>query len=470
MGTEAYVPGFGQDLFLSYAREDGGWVSEFQSKLIEALLERGLEPAVWRDTKSIRFGQNWKEQMFQAIEQTALFLAILSPNYRNSDYCNDESDYFQELREKGQDMRIGQEGLYRYLKVVRMPSDDGWHSGLLSDLQQIEFFTRDVQDTDFPVAFTSPEFTMKIRQAAHALAAALKAMRRTREMVYVASPADDVDVEWRSLRSELRAQGYVVGPAAKLNRGLSAEFLSKEFRGAVLSIHLLGSEYHPLAEKQIDLCAEQGQKMAIWIKKGADEQASPEQRRLLQGVREFAKIPKGTPLIEGSMGRTPVTDLLEMLKPKPAASPAGGCGTAGSTVYLICDPTVDEDRGFAMDLEKRIESTEKMQVVLPQVGSPGAAKRHEAMLTECDGVLLYSDKAPVDWFFQYFTDVNWAEKKLKRAPMKSKAVLAGADYLKDLQALPNVQLLGRTEPFSMASIEPFLAPLRVSATGVANAG
>ncbi|MEO8662022.1 MAG: toll/interleukin-1 receptor domain-containing protein, partial [Bryobacteraceae bacterium] len=213
MGSEAYVPGFGQDLFLSYAREDGGWVSEFQNKLIEALLERGLEPSVWRDVKDIRFGQNWKEQMFQAIEQTALFLAILSPNYRNSDYCNDESDYFQELREKAQDLRIGTEGLYRYLKVVRMPSDDGWHSGLLPDLQQIEFFTRDLQDTDFLVPFTAPEFTMKIGRVAHALAAALKAMRRTREMVYVASPADDVDVEWRSLRSELRAQGYVVGPA-----------------------------------------------------------------------------------------------------------------------------------------------------------------------------------------------------------------------------------------------------------------
>ncbi|MEO8663419.1 MAG: hypothetical protein ABI693_33490, partial [Bryobacteraceae bacterium] len=228
--------------------------------------------------------------------------------------------------------------------------------------------------------------------------------------------------------------------------------------------------YHPLAERLIDLCAEQGQRMAIWIRKSADEQASPEQRRLLQGVREFTKIPKGTPLLEGSMGRTPVTDLLEMLKPKSVAAVGGHGSAGGSTVYLICDPTVDEDRGFAMELERKIESTEKMQVVLPQVGSPGAAKRHEAMLAECDGVLLYSDKAPVDWFFQYFTDVNWAEKKLKRAPMKSKAVLAGADYLKDLQALPNVQLLGRTEPFSMASLEPFLAPLRLSTPGVANAG
>jgi hypothetical protein len=466
-----YVPGFAQDLFISYASEDRPWVQEFQNKLLEALVERGFEADLWLDRDNIRFGQNWKTEMFKAIERTALFLAILSPNYRQSDYCNDESDYFQELRENQSDMKIGDQELYRYLKVVKMAWDNDAHRGLLPELQHIEFFTRDSrQNIDFPLPFTSQEFETRIRLAAHAIGATLKAMRRLREMVYVASPADDVDSEWRELRAELRDQGYVVGPVAKLNRGMAPDFIRNEFKGAVLTIHLLGAEYHPLAERQLDLCAESGQRMAVWIKKGAEENASEQQRKLLKAVRDFEKIPKGTPVLEGATARAPVHDLLELLKPKvslagPASDPAGG-----PKVYLICDATVDEDRNFAADLERQIEQKENMQVVLQQKDAASAQERHHQLLRECDGVLLLREKAPEPWFFQYFTDVARAEKILKRDPIKSKAVLAGEDDLTDLPAPPSIKLLGRGNPFRLDTLEPFLAPLRTASLGVAHAG
>lgn len=471
MGSRAYVPGFETDLFLSYAREDGAWVNEFQTKLAEALIERGLDASLWRDVNNIRFGQNWKEQMFTAIERTALFLAILSPNYQNSDYCNDESDQFQELRDKARDWRIGDQGLYRYLKVIKMPSEDGWHADLLPELQYIEFFLRDAQkQIDLPISFSSQEFDTRIRQAAHAIHATLRAMRRLREMVYVASPADDLADEWRELRDELRAQGYVVAPDAKLNRGLADEAIRKQFRGAVLTIHMLGAEYHPLAEKQIDLCAAEGQRMAVWIGKGAETTTDPDQRKLLDGVRDFSKIPKGTPMIEGAKGRQPLHDLLELLKPQAAPSQLLRDGNGSAAVYLICDPTAEQDRNFAVNLEKQIEATEKMRVVLPRTDIPGAAERHRQLLAECDGVLLYREQAPEPWFFQNFTDVARAEKMLKRPPLKSKAVLAASDYLDGLAAPASVKLLGRTDPFSLAILEPFLAPLRAGGAEVAHAG
>lgn len=465
-----YVPGFAQDIFISYASEDLKWVQEFQNLLADALIDRGLEAEFWRDRENIRFGQNWKDEMFKAVERTALFLAILSPNYRNSDYCNDESDYFQALRERGNDLKVAD--LYRYLKIVKTAWDDDAHRSLLPELQDIEFFTRDSKHKiDFPLPFTSQEFGTRIRMAAHAIEATLKAMRRLRELVYVASPADDVQTDWKELRAELSHQGYVVGPAAKLNRGMAPEFIRKELKDAVLAIHLLGSEYHPLAERQLDLCAESGQRMAVWIRKGADETAGEQQRKLLDAVRNFDKIPKGTPLLEGTTGRAPVHDLLELLKPKPQAPADAAAAGAGVTVYLICDPSVDEDRDFAAALEESIERTERMRVLLPQKDVPSAHERHQQMLRECDGVLLYREKAPEPWFYQYITDVARAEKLLKRPPIRSKAILTTEEDLGDLAAPASVRLIGRKNPFDFQALEPFLAPLRsAGAAEAAHAG
>lgn len=456
-----YVPGFAQDIFISYASEDRNWVAEFQSKLIDAMLERGLEAELWRDVDNIRFGQNWKAEMFKAVEHAALFLAILSPNYRQSDYCNDESDYFQELRETNNDLKVGEQGLYRYLKVIKLPWENDAQRGLFPDLEDIEFFTRDSRkQIDFPMGFTSQEFEHRIRLAAHTIEATLKAMRRLREIVYVASPADDVESEWKQLRSELRHQLYVVAPVAKLNRGLAPDFIRNEFKGSVLSIHLLGAEYHPLAERQLDLCAESGQRMAVWIKRGAEDAADRQQRKLLDAVRDFERVPKGTPVIEGSGGGVPIADLLELLKPAPVRM--RGAGNGSPSIYLICDPTVDDDRKFALELEGSIEQKENMRVMLPERDVPAAHERHQQMLRDCDGVLLYRDKAPVPWFFQYFTDVARAEKLLKRPPIRSKAILAAAEDLSDLPAPPNVRLIGRSRPFVLEALDPFFAPLRLA--------
>ena len=133
---------------------------------------------------------------------------------------------------------------------------------------------------------------------------------------------------------------------------------------------------------------------------------------------------------------------------------------AGPSIYLICDPSDEADRNFAFELERQIERNEKMQVVLPPKDVPSAHERHQQMLRECDGVLLYREKAPEPWFFEYFRDVARAEKLLNRRPLTSKAVLVGADDAADLVAPSGVKLLGVRNPFTMDILEPFLAPLR----------
>ena len=91
----AYVPGFGHDIFISYSHlnnpqgDDGGegWVSRFHRRL-EAELRQvaGKELGVWRDLNLER-NQLFDQTIKQAVESSALFLAINSVAYKNSDYC-----------------------------------------------------------------------------------------------------------------------------------------------------------------------------------------------------------------------------------------------------------------------------------------------------------------------------------------------------------------------------------------------
>ena len=85
------------DLFISYARKDneGGWVSAF----VEALLEShrrfsGRELEVFFDKSEIRDGDDWRWRILQALRESWLMVAFLSPNYQASTHCRMEWDTY----------------------------------------------------------------------------------------------------------------------------------------------------------------------------------------------------------------------------------------------------------------------------------------------------------------------------------------------------------------------------------------
>src|SRR5215472_11262090 len=116
-----YVPGLKSDVFVSYAHaDDPAWVSAFERTLEQRLKER-LGPAVelWKDTKKLRFGQDWQDEIEQGIANTASFLAILSPSYRSSPWCTRERKKFMSLFPCFEQMKAGRS--YRLLKIVKTP-------------------------------------------------------------------------------------------------------------------------------------------------------------------------------------------------------------------------------------------------------------------------------------------------------------------------------------------------------------
>ncbi len=88
--------------FLSYARLDDeyedGAVSGFRARLEAAVRQYTgqREFQIYQDTRDIRWGQQWKEALEQALEDVFLLFPIMTPLYFNSEGCRQEYELFLE--------------------------------------------------------------------------------------------------------------------------------------------------------------------------------------------------------------------------------------------------------------------------------------------------------------------------------------------------------------------------------------
>jgi TIR domain len=98
----ALVPGFAHDVFVSYAHRDNrtfgraeGWVVTFDTNLREALshkLKRG-QPDIWRDQR-LSSSDPFSATIREAVTKAATLLVILSENYLESEWCQQELALF----------------------------------------------------------------------------------------------------------------------------------------------------------------------------------------------------------------------------------------------------------------------------------------------------------------------------------------------------------------------------------------
>jgi hypothetical protein len=100
----AYVEGFKHDVFVSYARVDdqrlpttpSGWVSTLLDALeirLAQKLGRAEKLSVWRDI-GLEGNAPVTDSILEALDQSALLLAVLSNGYLESRWCNDEQNRF----------------------------------------------------------------------------------------------------------------------------------------------------------------------------------------------------------------------------------------------------------------------------------------------------------------------------------------------------------------------------------------
>jgi len=105
--TMAFVPGYDNDIFVSYAHVDNvplpgaeeGWVSTLMRGLktrLAQLLGRSGDFVVWRDP-NLSAHEPLTPQLLDALTQSAALLIVLSPGYLASEWCLREKSTFLQL-------------------------------------------------------------------------------------------------------------------------------------------------------------------------------------------------------------------------------------------------------------------------------------------------------------------------------------------------------------------------------------
>ena len=341
----AFVPKFENDLFISYAHEDDRrWVQAFEDELRDEVSRRlGLGISIWQDTGRIRAGQNWQSAIREGIKQSAAFLAIISPRYQNSRWCQLERNEFQGQFETNQFVTSG-----RFFKVVKTPWPEQGHRLFLEAIQDIEFFK---EDEDGTREFTpgSREFKRAVRKIADGVEPLLRKMRRGNQRVHVAWPVEECVVAWEQLSDELRSKGFDVQPTGPRDSSFSERLLMEDMDRAVMSVHLLGSVYDPFTERVALLAADAEHQMIFWLASGADSTADERQRALIDAIRSGVRPdhrarewPHGWSLIADAGIRRFIDDGGDEAAAEAPAAPMP-VSTEVPTVYIVHDPTTAAD-------------------------------------------------------------------------------------------------------------------------------
>jgi hypothetical protein len=464
----AFVPGFENDLFLSYAHEDDPrWVQAFADELRDEISRRlGLGIAVWQDVDRIRAGENWQSAIQTSIERTAAFVAVVSPRYQNSQWCARERNEFRRQFETQPFETSG-----RFFKAVKTPWPDNGHRLFLQSIQDVEFFKDDEDEGTREFTPGSRDFKRAVRKLADGVEPLLRRMRRGNQRVHVAWPVDECLNAWEQLNNELRSKGFDVQPTGPRDTSFAEKLLLEDMDRAVLSVHLLGATHDPFTERVALLAADLEHQMIFWIAGGAEHTADAKQKALLDAIRAGVRPddprrewPAGWSRIADKGIRSFIDDVLIKLRPAPAAPSMAASAGGGSKIYIVHDPKTPDDARVAMELRDQIGRHEKMDVFVSRDDMPSVTERklwHENLLKSVDGVLLYRNAAPEGWWRELCPEVIFAERLFQREPIKSRAFLLPAPPSGELG--PDAKVIPYSTPFRFDNLEPFLAPLRSAA-------
>jgi len=227
----AFTPDFKYDIFISYAHDDNtapkdkdGWVDRFHAEL-EAWLARRFgrnQLQIWRDQQEIRGNTVFDERIQQAINESALFLALLSPNYQHSEYCQKELDWFyQHARTSQVGLTVAGESrlfnlLLRNIPPTEWPKELSGTSGFpLHDAPSTSTELFDATDPN------RPEFQSQLRQIVDAIDKTLRLFPRPktepappevekRIKLFLADVPDTLDEVREQLADDLKASSVEI--------------------------------------------------------------------------------------------------------------------------------------------------------------------------------------------------------------------------------------------------------------------
>ena len=257
----AFVPGYDQDVFISYAHVDdeplvaaswadqsAGWVATFVRLLKNERAQkigRSENFAVWFDQINLRGNHSITPEITTKLERTATFVGISSVPYGASQWCRDEARLFSQ--------HFADDLAGRVFVVEKEPLAE--KSRQLAGLKNYKFWHLD--DKEQPRTLGKPvplpaerEYFSLIEDLARDIQGQLKAMAgRPRAnggngagVAFLAEVTDDLEFRRLEVRRYLEQKGVLVLPEASLPLG-GAQFeaaLDADLARSLVFVQLLG--------------------------------------------------------------------------------------------------------------------------------------------------------------------------------------------------------------------------------------
>src|SRR5712691_5821719 len=432
----AYVSGFSNDIFVSYASvdnepdaQDVRLVSRFRGDLETALRRRlGKDVEIFFDQAGLRAYDDL-EQLLKNARASAIFLAVFSPSYAEREWTLEELKAFHAVaKASGEANRI--------VTIEILPVEASRFPPEIEHLKRTRFYTQDKDSgTDFPLTSASQPalYNERVQQLAHHLVLLLRDMRQQRESETPAQP--DRVAPAPAVAAKIPAAALAMEPARTVllaqvtddvydERQKVAAYLER----ADLFVQLLGRARSPkpedlraegeparsYAQFQYDAARRRGIPILQWRHPDVSpDKLSPSNwdRQLLDGadvrvmgLQEFMKE------IRTVVGR---------LNQKQEAKPA-----RGDFIFINADRS---DQELAQTLFKALNDNNCYAVVPMNDGSASAKEIEEdleANLLDCRGLLLVYGKSSLAWVRAQIRRFIKLEDR-RQAPLRLKTILCG---------------------------------------------
>ena len=312
----AQSPGYEHDIFISYAHNDNygfgggpGWVDIFEDWLFNWLHKRrGLtDLRIWRDKRRMQGNTVFDDAIQNALDSSAIFLALTSRNYLQSDYCRKELRRFYEYHgQQGGGLQIGDSFRIFNILLHNIP-----HPNWAAELHGTSGFPmNDAESDDILGEFTSPNdsgFERQLRPIVDAVEDLLQKVAPAPSVVdenlpqtdgfsiFIADVPDVLEDFKERILTEAHQQKIEIAsdiPPPMDNAG-HAEAIRQSLSKVQFSIHLLNQwpgrkivdrKETTYSREQHEIAFEQSIQQLVWIPPDLDYATveNEAQRRFLQ--------------------------------------------------------------------------------------------------------------------------------------------------------------------------------------------
>ncbi len=447
---------FQHDLFISYAHIDNhplggraqGWIADLHDALDYRLaMLMGRNVLIWRDLK-LGGADFFDDEILDNLTASAAMLAIISPRYVRSDYCQKEVAAFLEHAQRSDGLRVGNKS--RLIKAIKTPVPLGDMPDAIRGQLGFDFFEHrpggghQAFDELFGDEWKH-KFWQKLEDLAQELAELLQLMREQAPSettadgltIYLGQATYDLSDARDSLRRELEQHGHIVVPRQQLS-SVDPQLRTQirdELVQANLAVHLIGEHYgmvpeaaeKSIQEIELELTADASRAnhlpRIIWLAPDANE-ADTRQAPFRRSLQTEPERQVGADLLETPLEelKTVLRDRMVRIQQPAESAPEATTGHDLTRIYLVYD---EPDEESVLPIEDHLYSVNQdIDILRPLFGDKPEEvwAEHEENLRICQAALIYYGQSDEAWLRTKMRDLRKAPGLGRTAPINATGI------------------------------------------------